>query len=115
MSVHSKRPNFGRRIGNAQLEGVELIRWRLHTERALAERALVWLWRRGQTSDERRDLVTRHLNFRGFDQDDAAWLSLQAGKVASGQEVDRWDMQAAMNLLPKYAGQVARGLKNGAL
>ena len=88
------------------------IRERLSRDTSLAVLALMVLYE-NQTADERAGARTIYLNGMGFNQEDAPVLTPLARKAMRTGELDRHELAAAFNRLPKYAGQVYRYLDAG--
>jgi hypothetical protein len=84
---------------------IEQVRQKLSTDQRWVERAIVKLFER-QTSDEQRTDQTRVTNHRGFTHGDARRLSKAAKWIQSGRPLSGFHLQHAFKSVPKYARQV---------
>ena len=94
-------------------EIVSSLRSQLAVNSRQALKALVTLFNR-QTEDEQIAEHTRHMNFRGFNHNDAKILTSIAKQYIGGKILSERQMEVVMRLVPKYAGQlVKQAISNG--
>lgn len=84
---------------------LETVRTNLQTNQAWVERAIVRLFEK-QTTEEQRAEYTKENNGVGFNSFDSKRLSYYAKWISSGKHLSGFHLEKAFKVVPKYAKQI---------